>query len=740
MRRTQPFRAVVLLGCMTFFLTSLFYLAHDFIPASSRLIGWQANQFVYQPKSKTAGSAPQTLPGAPPSPSPNSNFASELDQTNLPSYPLDAYAPLLANPAPLTEIAVKSCLPLTSCSPKSTQQQDTLLGKWVKVDRALDPSVAFGESSGGVIAGLFSTFEQRHIFYRKSMRLDVPRVVEIKLVETGQPKPKGVGWHRAKNNLRTKYMRLWGGSKGLHLYYMTRGGSSTEDEAQDGIEESRDDHVDGRATKRQGPPPVEAITELDVTYGDNPPWPGFEPAGVIVKENRALGQSRTTLTFRRMPSRVPPASPPPFKKDGTFKILQLADLHFSVNPEPCRDVKKKDCVAKNDTLAMIDSWLDKERPDMVVLTGDQLNGQSTSWDERSVLSLVTAALIKRKLPWAAIFGNHDSESGPMSREEQMHTVQNMPYSLTMTGPSNIHGTGNYYLKLKSPTPDRTHVFTLWFLDSGTRAPKDPWKPWNKPGYDWIRKDQVDWFVKKWEGIKDTLLPYQPDGGEDLGPQWIKRAGEEEEQMRRSGSSRRRSISSSRARTEMRPRRLASEGSVQDRDQEVKGKPSDKEWQASADQGRRLGKPPSIIFTHIPVPEAFSPVDLDENGRQLIFGSREETATAKGGQSSKGIFDAALGINAKVKVSEEAEGGVRAKLYGGIKMFVHGHMHLNEDCRRVRGIWICFGGGSSLAGYGKIGIKRRSRVIEISEWGQKLKSWHLLELDPQRVDEVMLPTP
>ncbi len=64
---------------------------------------------------------------------------------------------------------------------------------------------------------------------------------------------------------------------------------------------------------------------------------------------------------------------------------------------------------------MINDWLDTEKPDLVVLTGDQLNGQSTSWDPRSVLALYTAPLIARSIPYAVIFGNHDSEAGPLSR-------------------------------------------------------------------------------------------------------------------------------------------------------------------------------------------------------------------------------------------------------------------------------------------------------------------------------------
>ena len=95
--------------------------------------------------------------------------------------------------------------------------------------------------------------------------------------------------------------------------------------------------------------------------------------------------------------------------------------------------------------------LDVEKPDMVVFTGDQLNGQGTSWDPKSVLAKFATAVTERAIPWAAVFGNHDDEDG-MSREDQMTLLQAMPYSMVSPGPKDIHGVGNYVLKVFSPDP------------------------------------------------------------------------------------------------------------------------------------------------------------------------------------------------------------------------------------------------------------------------------------------------
>ncbi len=100
----------------------------------------------------------------------------------------------------------------------------------------------------------------------------------------------------------------------------------------------------------------------------------------------------------------------------------------------------------------MEQTLDLEKPDMVVFTGDQLNGQGTSWDPRAVMAKFAGPVIDRKIPWAAVFGNHDEEDSGMERAKQVKWLQAMPYSLVEPGPSDIHGSGNYVLGVRSADP------------------------------------------------------------------------------------------------------------------------------------------------------------------------------------------------------------------------------------------------------------------------------------------------
>ena len=147
---------------------------------------------------------------------------------------------------------------------------------------------------------------------------------------------------------------------------------------------------------------------------------------------------------------APPQAPPlHFSHDGKYKILQVADLHYSVSAGVCRDTVLSPCVgADNISNSLLSHVLDIEKPDLVVFSGDQLNGQGTSWDVKSVLAKFAQSVTDRGIPWAAVFGNHDDEDGE-SRARQLRYMQNLPYSLVEPGPKDIHGVGNYVLKVWS---------------------------------------------------------------------------------------------------------------------------------------------------------------------------------------------------------------------------------------------------------------------------------------------------
>jgi hypothetical protein len=252
---------------------NFFTLSRDRLPAGARLVGWQEFANLGSLSTSSASSTTsldETLAvGSSTQQDGSGGLASSVaGSADGPAYPLDVYAPLLPNPAPLTEVTIQDCSPvrLSTCKPPSTPEEDALLGKWVLIPRPLDSEAAQSlnwseKGIGGALKKLWSAIDTRYVFYRRSRRLNVPRVVDLRVVETGQDPPNGgtdAGWYRVKTDMRSPYMRLWGGKKGLHLYYKLdrMGGAASSS-----------------AGKREGDwkrqkDTLEPITELDIMVSE----------------------------------------------------------------------------------------------------------------------------------------------------------------------------------------------------------------------------------------------------------------------------------------------------------------------------------------------------------------------------------------------------------------------------------------------------------------------------------------
>ncbi|WP_442593802.1 metallophosphoesterase family protein [Neobacillus sp. D3-1R] len=160
---------------------------------------------------------------------------------------------------------------------------------------------------------------------------------------------------------------------------------------------------------------------------------------------------------------------------GSFKIVQFTDLHLQDGS--CLD----QC-----TILTMEKILDREKPDFVVLTGDVIRGQKCK-DPQLIFPMSILPMEKRNIPWAIIFGNHDDE-GNISKIELMKIQESFPNCFSQRGKENLSGVGNFDLGIIDQNGKR--IFTLYFFDSGTTAPA------YIGGYDWIKRDQIDWYIKQ----------------------------------------------------------------------------------------------------------------------------------------------------------------------------------------------------------------------------------------------------
>lgn len=101
--------------------------------------------------------------------------------------------------------------------------------------------------------------------------------------------------------------------------------------------------------------------------------------------------------------------------NGKFKIMQISDV---------QDTKKTD----PDTVRFIDCALKREKPDVIVFTGDQIDvvglwgkGEKCLKNVRKAIYGVFSSVDSNGIPFAVTFGNHDCETGvPNVLQEEIY--------------------------------------------------------------------------------------------------------------------------------------------------------------------------------------------------------------------------------------------------------------------------------------------------------------------------------
>ena len=160
-----------------------------------------------------------------------------------------------------------------------------------------------------------------------------------------------------------------------------------------------------------------------------------------------------------------------FSEDKKFKIVQFTDVHW-----------KADSIASEEAGERMSEVLDAEKPDLVIFTGDVIFGKPADKSMRCALE----PTIKRGIPFAVTFGNHDDELG-MSRKELYDFIKDMPGNLTSTV-EGLSGVTNFILPVKASDGSQDAAL-LYVFDSHSYATLKGIK-----GYGWIKHDQVQWYI------------------------------------------------------------------------------------------------------------------------------------------------------------------------------------------------------------------------------------------------------
>lgn len=136
-----------------------------------------------------------------------------------------------------------------------------------------------------------------------------------------------------------------------------------------------------RSRKKKSSDSPDVVTDVDILFGDDAVEArhGWQLSGTPLPLTAGSSMLSVHLSLRRGSHRETKKPKPRIPDNGRFKILQIADLHLSNGLGECREAIPDSyaggkCEADPRTLDFVVKMLDEEKPDLVVLSGDQVNG------------------------------------------------------------------------------------------------------------------------------------------------------------------------------------------------------------------------------------------------------------------------------------------------------------------------------------------------------------------------------
>lgn len=169
-----------------------------------------------------------------------------------------------------------------------------------------------------------------------------------------------------------------------------------------------------------------------------------------------------------------------FKTNGIFKIVQFTDLHERTE--------------KNEkTINLMKNVMDSEKPDLILLTGDCIDGRycrSRNATEKAIHN-IASTIEATRIPWAVVLGNHDCELSSVNREEQMKIYMSYDHNLSGRFSTVIGRAGDYNL-LINDSKNTKPILNIFMMDSGDYCYR---------GYDYITRRQIRWYERLSENLE-----------------------------------------------------------------------------------------------------------------------------------------------------------------------------------------------------------------------------------------------
>ncbi len=175
-----------------------------------------------------------------------------------------------------------------------------------------------------------------------------------------------------------------------------------------------------------------------------------------------------------------------FNASGELKIVQFTDLHIELDRGRNLEVYE--------TIPKIVAY---EKPDLVVITGDIV----TEDNPQRSYSKLAEIFVKAGVPYAIVFGNHDSEHN-LPRKEVAAFIEKLPGTLNKND-KRSEGYTNFVVPVFGR--DGKKAALLYFMDSNAYSTLKPLIG----GWGWFTHEQVGWYRERSRKFtaENNAVPY-----------------------------------------------------------------------------------------------------------------------------------------------------------------------------------------------------------------------------------------
>ncbi|MEE1066766.1 MAG: metallophosphoesterase [Acutalibacteraceae bacterium] len=173
-------------------------------------------------------------------------------------------------------------------------------------------------------------------------------------------------------------------------------------------------------------------------------------------------------------------------KDGKLKVMQISDLQDTKNTSV-------------DTLRFVDDAIAEVKPDLIIITGDQLDvvglwgkGEKAEKNVAVAIRRLFSAIEKHNVPYVLTFGNHDRETG-VSNEFQAKVYASLENCICFDDVNDGRpDVGTFNVPVKS-TDGNSIPLNFFVMDTHSKT--------KGVGFEGVNDAQLDWYRKTGEELK-----------------------------------------------------------------------------------------------------------------------------------------------------------------------------------------------------------------------------------------------